>query len=262
MKRLGLDYRTVKAANAGIIYCSITGYGQDGPLSQRAGHDLNYLADTGILALSPGEAEAPCLPPLLAADIAGGSYPAFFNILLALRSREQNGVGEYIDIAMTDGLFPFAFWALAQGWGEGAWPEPGAELFNGGSPRYRIYRASDGGLVTVAAIEDKFWQKFCESVDLPAEMRSKHADPASVMASISMIIASRPSAHWKELFDREDCCCRVVEQLAEAVNNPHFQARGLFSGRIETAAGKPVPALPLSICPPVSCRRQPAKRYT
>ncbi len=249
MKRLGLDYEVVTAINPGIIYCSITGYGQSGPLSQRAGHDLNYLAETGILALSPGADGAPCLPPVLAADIAGGTYPAFFNILLALRYREQNGVGQHIDVAMTDGLFPFAFWALAQGWGEGNWPEPEAALFNGGSPRYRIYRCGDGGLVTVAAIEEKFWRQFCNCIGLPADMRKRSADVGAVIASVSEIIASRPSAHWRVVFDREDCCCRVVEQLADAVCHPQFQGRGLFSGGIETEKGASMPSLPLPISP-------------
>lgn len=249
MKRLGLDYEAVSAINPGIIYCSITGYGQDGPLSQRAGHDLNYLAETGILALSPGEGDTPCLPPVLAADIAGGAYPAFFNILLALRCRERNGAGQHIDVAMTEGMFPFAFWALAQGWGENSWPEPGTRLFNGGSPRYRVYRSGDGGLVTVAAIEEKFWRQFCDSIDLPAEMRGENADAGTVIASVTEIIASRPAAHWREVFDREDCCCRVVEQLAQAVSHPQFQERGIFSRKIETARGEPLPSLPLPISP-------------
>lgn len=242
MKRLGLDYETVRAINPGIIYCSITGYGQDGPLSQRAGHDLNYLADAGILALSPGE--TPCLPPVLAADIAGGAYPAFFNILLALRCRERDGAGQQLDIAMTEGLFPFAFWALAQGWGEGRWPDPGTALFNGGSPRYRIYRAADGGLVTVAAIEEKFWQRFCEGIDLPPEMRGAEADSETVIAAVTQIIASRPADHWRQLFEEYDCCCGVAAQLSDAVSHPQFTGRGLFSDRIAGATGAVIPALP------------------
>ena len=244
MKRLGLDYETVRAINPGIIYCSITGYGQDGPLAQRAGHDLNYLADTGILALSPGEAGTSCLPPVLAADIAGGAYPAFFNILLALRCREQDGVGEHLDIAMTEGLFPFAFWALAQGWGEGRWPEPDTALFNGGSPRYRIYRAADGGLVTVAAIEEKFWQRFCDGIDLPSAMRGAEADGDAVIAAVTQIIASRPADHWRQLFEECDCCCGVAAQLSDAVSHPQFTGRGLFSDRIAMMAGAAIPALP------------------
>ena len=122
MDRLGLGYETLARSNPGLIYCSITGYGQQGPLAAQAGHDLNFMARTGVLALSPGAPDAPTVPPVLAADIAGGSYPAFFNILLALMTRARDGAGQYLDIAMADGAFPLARWALAQGWGEGHWP--------------------------------------------------------------------------------------------------------------------------------------------
>lgn len=249
MTRLGLGYEQVRGVNAGVIYCSITGYGQDGPLAQRAGHDLTYLSDTGILALSPGRADAPCLPPVLAADIAAGAYPAFHNILLALIARSQGGEGRHLDVAMTDGLFPFAFWALALGWGEGVWPEPDGCLFNGGSPRYRLYAAQDGGLVAVAAIEEHFWDRFCDTISLPPLARDSRADASAVIAAVSEIIAGQPVAHWREVFSAADCCCSAVGTLAEAVRRPHFAERGLFSARIEAEQGASLPALPLPLSP-------------
>lgn len=246
MDRLALGYDELRAINPRLIYCSITGYGQQGPLAQRAGHDLNYLAETGILALNPGPDGSPTVPPVLAADIAGGSYPAFFNILLALMSRARTGAGCHLDIAMTEGLFPFAFWALARGWGEGRWPVPGDAMFNGASPRYRIYTAEDGGLIAVGAVEDRFWERFCEAVDLPSAMRKPDADPAGATAAVAQILAARPASHWRQVFAVADCCCSVVDGLADVVRHPHFAA-SLFTGSVETESGARYPALPIPV---------------
>ncbi len=156
MNRLGLGYEAVASRKPDIIYCSITGYGQDGVQSKRAGHDLNYIAETGLLALNPGTTDAPVIPPALIADIAGGAYPAIVNILLALRRRDQTGEGAHLDISMADNLFPFLYWALAEGQASGRWPGRGEALVTGGSPRYRLYPTSDGRFVAVGAIEEKF----------------------------------------------------------------------------------------------------------
>jgi len=115
MKRLGLDYANIKKINNKIIYVSITGYGQTGPKKMLAGHDLNYIGNTGLLSLSMGSNENTTVPPALVADIAGGSYPAIINILLALRKRDLHQTGSYLDISMSDNLFPFMFWALGSG---------------------------------------------------------------------------------------------------------------------------------------------------
>ncbi|MEB0164451.1 CaiB/BaiF CoA-transferase family protein, partial [Glaciimonas sp. CA11.2] len=140
MQRLGLDYETVSRINPKIIYCSITGYGQSGPKAQIAAHDLNYVADSGMLALSTGADGAPVLPAALVADIAGGAYPAVMNILLALQARAQSGLGCHLDIAMADNLFTFMYWGLGNGFSAGEWPKRGKELVTGGSARYQVYR--------------------------------------------------------------------------------------------------------------------------
>ncbi len=162
MRRLGLGYEDFFAVNPKIIYCAITGYGQNGPKAQVAGHDLSYAADTGLLGLTAGADGAPGIPPTLIADIGAGTYPAVVNILLALRKRDRSGQGTFLDIAMTDNLFTFMFWGLASGHGGATWPRAGAEQLTGGSPRYRIYRTADARYLAVAALEEKFWQAFCE----------------------------------------------------------------------------------------------------
>lgn len=115
MKRLGLGYEDVRAIKPDIIYCSISGYGQDGPNALRAGHDMNYIGDAGLLALSSGPSATPVVPPALIADIAGGTYPAVFNILMALLARNAGKGGAHLDISMADNLFPFMYWAMGDG---------------------------------------------------------------------------------------------------------------------------------------------------
>src|SRR5512134_2665463 len=129
MERLGLGFDALKELNPRLVYCAITGYGQHGPRSQVAAHDLNYLAESGLLSLG-----APVVPPALIADIAGGAYPAVMNILLALRQRERDGRGCKLDISMSDNLFTFLYWALGDGQEGGKWPGSGDALVTGGSP--------------------------------------------------------------------------------------------------------------------------------
>src|SRR5258708_18834096 len=150
MQRLGLGYAALRSRNQRLIYCSITGHGQDGPKSASAGHDLTYMAESGILGLAADATGAPPVPPVLAADIAGGSYPAVINILLALRRRDQTGEGCHIDIAMAEQVLTFGFPALAELWLGGQGPTPGGGLLTGGSPRYRAYPTAGGRYLAVA----------------------------------------------------------------------------------------------------------------
>src|SRR5512141_2488148 len=160
MARLGLGYDELRSVNPRLIYCSISGYGQSGPRVDEAGHDINYIGNTGLLDLQPGPAENPVVPPLLVADIAGGSFPAVINILLALRARDQSGQGCQLDIAMSDAMFTFGWYALALGSASGRFPAPGEMWLTGGSPRYQLYPTKDGKIVACGAIEQKFWMAF------------------------------------------------------------------------------------------------------
>ena len=160
MARLGLGYEALRRINPRLVYCSITGYGQTGPRAGEAGHDLNYIGHTGLLALQPGPPDRPVVPPALIADIAGGTLPAVINILLALRQRDRTGQGCHLDIAMTDAMFTFAGHALAVGHATGAFPGAGGARLTGGSPRYQLYPTRDGKLVACAALEQKFWLAF------------------------------------------------------------------------------------------------------
>jgi alpha-methylacyl-CoA racemase len=246
MDRLGLGYKTLREINLRLVYCSITGYGQSGPRSDVAGHDLNYIAETGLLHLAADSAGDPVVPPALIADIGGGSYPAVINILLALQQRAHTGQGCRLDIAMCDNLFPLMYWALGNGLAAGRWPRPGDELVTGGSPRYRIYRTADGRFLTAAPLEQRFWERFCALIGLEHRYRDDAQGRDATIARVAEIIRGKNAAHWQDVFRGEDVCCAIVASLEEAVQDPHFRARGLFDWQV-TAGDRTIPAVPVPV---------------
>ena len=249
MARLGLGYEDARALNPRVIYCSISGYGQSGPRVHEAGHDINYIGNTGLLDLQPGPSDHPVIPPMLAADIAGGSFPAVINILLALRARDQSGQGCHIDIAMTDAMFTFTWAALALGVATNRFPAPGEMWLVGGSPRYQIYPAKDGKLIACGAIEQKFWLAFAKAIGLPTTLVDDTQNPKTTRDAVAKLIATRTSDEWRPIFATADCCTTVITPLEEAMRDPHFLERGLFAHQAATASGKSLPALPLPISP-------------
>ena len=247
MKRLGLDYESVKKINQDIIYVSITGYGQYGPKSMVAGHDLNYIGNAGLLSISMGRDNDTVVPPALVADIAGGSYPAVINILLALRKRDLNKEGSYIDLSMTENLFPFMFWGLGSGFAHNKWPGNSDGVLSGGSPRYNIYKTSDGSYVAAAPLEDRFWNKFCEAIELPKKFIKTQNDQEKVIQEIRKIIGQKEKNYWLDVFNKADCCCSIVKSIEEAINDNHFKVRKIFENKIINNLGEEIPALPIPI---------------
>ena len=247
MKRLGLDYESVKKINQDIIYVSITGYGQYGPKSMVAGHDLNYIGNAGLLSISMGRDNDTVVPPALVADIAGGSYPAVINILLALRKRDLNKEGSYIDLSMTENLFPFMFWGLGSGFAHNKWPGNSDGVLSGGSPRYNIYKTSDGSYVAAAPLEDRFWNKFCEAIELPKKFIKTQNDQEKVIQEIRKIIGQKEKNYWLDVFNKADCCCSIVKSIEEAINDNHFKVRKIFENKIINNLGEEIPALPIPV---------------
>lgn len=247
MKRLGLDYESIKKINQDIIYVSITGYGQYGPKSMVAGHDLNYIGNAGLLSISMGRENDTVVPPALVADIAGGSYPAVINILLALRKRDLNKEGSYIDLSMTENLFPFMFWGLGSGFAHNKWPGNSDGVLSGGSPRYNIYKTSDGNYVAAAPLEDRFWNKFCEAIELPKKFIKMQNDQEKVIQEIRKIIGQKEKNYWLDVFNKADCCCSIVKSIEEAINDNHFKVRKIFENKIINNLGEEIPALPIPV---------------
>ncbi len=247
MKRLGLDYESIKKINQDIIYVSITGYGQYGPKSMVAGHDLNYIGNAGLLSISMGRENDTVVPPALVADIAGGSYPAVINILLALRKRDLNKEGSYIDLSMTENLFPFMFWGLGSGFAHNKWPGNSDGVLSGGSPRYNIYKTSDGSYVAAAPLEDRFRNKFCEAIELPKKFIKMQNDQEKVIKEIRKIIGQKEKNYWLDVFNKADCCCSIVKSIEEAINDNHFKVRKIFENKIINNLGEEIPALPIPV---------------
>jgi crotonobetainyl-CoA:carnitine CoA-transferase CaiB-like acyl-CoA transferase len=246
MDRLGLGYEALSKVNPRLIYCSITGFGQDGPMAQAAGHDLTYLARAGMLALTDDGTGQPTLPCGQIADVGGGSLPAVINILLAVLQRMQTGLGSRLDVAMTENVLAWMPRSLAPALLDQPPPAPGRGRHTGGSPRYGIYRSSDGIAFAVAPLEEKFWRRFCELLDLNPALRDDSRDPAATRAGITASFAAHTAAHWEERFEGEDVCVERVCSPADALHDTHFDARGVFS-RMVHLGSRQLSALPIPL---------------
>jgi crotonobetainyl-CoA:carnitine CoA-transferase CaiB-like acyl-CoA transferase len=246
MDRLGLGYEALRALNPRIVYCAITGYGQRGPRADAAAHDLNYVAEAGMLALTKGADGAPVLPAALVADIAGGTYPAVVNILLALRERDRSGVGCKLDIAMADNLFTLMYWGIGNGLAAGEWPKAGGDLVTGGSPRYNIYRTLDGRFLAAAPLEQKFWDTFCELLEVPAHLRDDAENPEATRAAVAERVQARTADALQALFTGHDVCCTIATTLDNALRDAHFVERGIFARKL-AARGQSITALPVPV---------------
>lgn len=249
MERLGFGHAALRAFNPRLIYCSISGYGQEGPRALEAGHDINYQAIGGLLGQSLKRGEPPPLPPPLVADIAGGAMPAVLNILLALRERDRSGQGCHLDIAMADAMPTFAWYGLAQGQVSGRYPEGGEGLLTGGSPRYGLYATADGWFLAVGALEEKFWTIFCAAIGLEGGLRDDKHQPEATRSGVATLIAAQPAEHWREVLEPRDCCCTVVRTLEEALADPHLTARGLLDRQAEEPGGRRIVSTPLPLAP-------------
>lgn len=243
MQRLGLGYDTLREHNPRLIYVSISGYGQKGPLAHHAGHDLGYAAMTGLLSISTGNDGFPVMPPTQVADVGGGTYPAALNILLALRQRDATGEGCHVDIAMVDNVFTWMRRPLGRvlkgepGYAPGHHPSAGALA------RYNIYETKDRRHLTVAAIEEVFWQRLCDLVELPAPLRDDaRADEAK--RALQEIFRQRTAQAWLDHFGPQDVCVDLVRTLEEAVAMPHSVERGVFDEKLRLSDGSLIAALP------------------
>jgi alpha-methylacyl-CoA racemase len=246
MERLGLGYTAARQINSRLIYCSISGYGQTGPLKNKAAHDLNYVAESGMLSLVTSADGSPGLPPALIADIGGGSYPAIMNVLMALLQRTRTNEGCYIDISMADNVMPFLYWAIAQQTLTRSAIPAGGEMTTGGTARYRIYQTGDGRYLAAAPIEDRFWQTFADLIGLSEQERQDHIDPAGTIALVADRIRAKSAADWMAIFSDRDACVAVVATIQEALASEQFRARGLFDRTVVKGNAEMV-ALPMPI---------------
>jgi crotonobetainyl-CoA:carnitine CoA-transferase CaiB-like acyl-CoA transferase len=248
MDRLGLGRTRLQARHPRLIWCAITGYGQDDARSLRPAHDLNYQADAGLVSLAPdGARGVPVMPTALLGDLAGGSMPAVTNVLLALLQRARTGRGGFVDIAMSRNVEVFAMWSRIEGALTGRWPVPQAGRHTGGLARYNLYRTRDGRVLAVGALEDRFWHAFLDGVglELPAEL--ERSDPTAAIERVAAHLATRDASHWLERLAGRDACCNLVRELRECADDEPASQAG--------AGGTTLPRVPLPLAPGVTATR-------
>lgn len=254
LARLGLSPESLCARYPRLVVCSISGYGQDGPMALRAGHDIDYLATGGVFALM---GLPPRVFPIQVADIAGGALYGALGIVSALFQRERTGRGRALDVSMTEGSLSFMTVALAQTWGEGRPLKPGAELLTGASPGYRLYETADGGHLAVGALEPKFWAQFVHAIGRP-DLLEKGLDlnDTSTQEEVARVLKSKPRAAWEEVFAACDACVEPVLPLEALAQHPQHAARRAI---IEDPDGPPIVRSPIhQLHPPQTPRPAPA----
>lgn len=233
MDRLGVGYEDIKKVNPSIIYCAITGYGQDGPYRDRAGHDLNYLAIAGVLGLSGDKNGEPTFPGVQAADLAGGGMFAAMGILGAVIKKLNTGKGQYVDISMTDSMFSWVSIHSVRYLMDDRIPVGRRQMeLNGRLINYDIYKTRDGKYMTIGALEPKFWDAFCKAVDrkdLIPKNFSVGEERIKYGKEMEEIIGSKTRDEWVKFIEETglDACFEPVLEVPEALEHPQNKARGL-----------------------------------
>lgn len=225
MDRLGIGYDRLREINPALIYCSLTGYGQTGSYSGRAGHDINYMALSGNESFSGRKNFGPSLSGIQIADIASGSKNVVIGVLSAYISRLTSGRGDFIDISITDGVFSMSVFATAGFLAGGEEPKREGEFLNGGS-LYDFYVTADGGYLSVGPVEQKFFKTFCDVIGCP-DMAATGIMNFNMKEKIAAVIAGKPLLHWQEKFKDFDACVEPVYSVADAVSNPPLSERDM-----------------------------------
>lgn len=232
MKRLGIDYETLREVNPRLIYCSITGYGQTGPFANRPGHDNNYLSVAGVLDHSRHKNKKPVAMGIQIADIYGGTMHAAVGVLAAALHREKTGEGKYIDVSMTDAVFAMNALYGSQFFGSGRSPQPEEEILNGGT-FYDFYQTKDGRYFSVGSLEPQFRKLLCEALDIPELIDSTFNDSFYTQKRFKEAVCdafkSKTYAQLLEIFNEDfHGCVEPVLTFEEACDHPQIQSRNMI----------------------------------
>ncbi|MDA3896574.1 MAG: CaiB/BaiF CoA-transferase family protein [Desulfobacteraceae bacterium] len=247
-KRLGVDYESVKKINPGIIYCSISGYGQTGPYRDEAGHDVNYLSVAGVLDLIGEKDRPPSIPGIQIADIAGGGMYAAIGILMALHARQKSGTGQYIDISMTDGSMSFLSLVLSLKKYAGMPVKRSDSFLSHRYACYNTYETADNRYLSIGAVENRFWKNLCNYFNKPDYIALQYDDGKKdeIIQFVREKFKQKPLSYWCEELDGQDICWGPVRSLDEAMEDPLFKAREMVvdlqssTGEILKCIGVPV----------------------
>jgi crotonobetainyl-CoA:carnitine CoA-transferase CaiB-like acyl-CoA transferase len=240
MERLGAGWEALRIRNPRLVYCAITGYGQDGPRAQTAGHDQNYLGYAGVLGITGEEGRRPTIPGVQIGDLGGGGMAAVISILTALLKRERIGEGDFCDVSMTDGVVSWLSIHAAQFQATGEVPERERMALSGAYPCYRIYRAADG-YVTVAALEPQFWSALCTALsrpDLSGDAFATGARRDEVIDELDALFSTRPRAEWMKRLEGLDVCVGPVNDFEETFADPQIRHREMLIDADDAGSGK------------------------
>ena len=230
MDKLGIGYERLAELNPRLVFCSISGYGQDGPYAQRAGQDLNYIGYAGVLDQIGAAGGPPVVPNFQIGDLLGGALAPLVGLLAAVIDARASGRGRHVDVAMTDAVLAHAVFPLAGLLARLAPPPRGADLLSGGVPCYGVYATADGRHMAVGALEQKFWILLCDTLGRP-DLKPFHlafgAKGEQARRELAAVFASRSQHEWIEVFERVDCCVTPVLHIGEALDNEQLQARGM-----------------------------------
>jgi len=246
--KLGIDYESVRKINPGIIYCSITGYGQTGPYRNRVGHDANYLSFSGVLDVIGEKERAPAIPGVQIADIAGGGMNAAIGILLALYARDKTGLGQYIDISMTDSMVGFLPVPLFSKQISGKDTTRGDGFLSHRYACYNTYETADGRYISIGAVENRFWKRLCEIMSVPeyAALQYDEERKAELIGFMRTAFKKKTIDEWAGILASEDVCWGKIQNLPEVLDDPLFAEREMVldisgkDGKKRKALGIPV----------------------
>src|SRR4029453_16959159 len=240
MKRLGADYETVRALNPRIVYCSLSGFGQNGPYRDYPAHDMNYLSLAGVLTLIGEPDRKPAIPLNIVADYGGGSMHGALGVMFALFARERTGRGQHVDVSYLD--TSVALLAATPNmrffWSDGMAPKRGAGFLGGSYPYYAIYETRDGKLLTIGCTEPWLWENFCKAIGRPdfarfarkpdQFVRAANPEEAAAREAIEALIRTRDRDDWYEFLVKHDVCVGKVYDVEEMVRDPQIQHRGMI----------------------------------
>ena len=243
--KLGIGYATVAALNPRIVYCAISGYGQDGPYRNLAGHDINYLGYAGVLGQIGREGGDPAIPNFQIADLLGGALTATTGILAAVIEAQRSGRGRHVDVAMTDSVLAHTYFAMLRLDQFGHSAPAGGDVLSGGVPCYAVYRCRDDRHMAVGALEGKFWQLCCNVLERP-DWIARQFDPA-LRDEMAQLFASRDRDDWAARFATVDCCVTPVLSPEEALENEQIEARGMVIRDAQATPGLTQFAPPLKL---------------
>ena len=241
--RLGIDYETIKRINPKLIYCSLSGYGQDGPYRNLVGHDINYIALGGVLGITGESGGPPIIPGVQIADLGGGGMLAAIGILTALIAREKTGRGQFIDVAMLDGVVA---WLSIHAWmhfaGFHVFPlKRGEMVLNGGVPCYNVYETKDGKYITIGALEPWFWENLCKTLgreDFIPYQFATGEEGMKVRSALGEIFLTRNRDEWLDLLKDKDVCVAPVNTIDEVFTDPQVLHRKMLMEMDHPKLGK------------------------